>query len=142
MNEHMNEQQNLSIVRAGYEAFGRGDIPGLLNLLDQQVSWVTPGPADLPSRGERTGHAAIAEFFQTLLGFVDITRFEPKEFVSQGERVVVIGDETCRVKATGRVVEIRWVHTFTVRNGKVTAFEEYGDFSAIASELRRSGASA
>ena len=44
----MSEQENLEVVRKGYEAFGRGDIPGLLSLLDPQISWVTPGPKDLP----------------------------------------------------------------------------------------------
>ena len=132
----MNEQQNLSIVRNGYDAFGRGDIPGLLSLLDDQVVWVTPGPADLPNSGTRKGHDGVQQFFQALSDLVDIVRFEPKEFIAQGDRVVVIGDDTARVKATGRTVEFRWVHAFTVLNGKVVAFEEYGDVSALVAEVR------
>lgn len=132
----MNEQQNLSIVRNAYDAFGRGDIPGLLGLLDDRVSWVTPGPADLPTAGTRKGHDDVQEFFLALSGLVDIVRFEPKEFIAQGDRVVVIGDDTTRVKATGRTIELRWVHAFTVLNGKVAAFEEYGDVSALVAEVR------
>ena len=74
----MNEQQNLSIVRKAYDAFGRGDIPSLLSLLDNQVFWVTPEPADVPTAGTRKGHAAVVEFFQALSGLVDVIRFEPK----------------------------------------------------------------
>ena len=132
----MNEQQNVTIVRQGYEAFGRGDIPGLLSVLDDGVTWVTPGPDDLPVAGARKGHDGVQQFFQALSGLVDIVRFEPKEFIAQGDRVVVIGDDTSRVKATGRTIEFRWVHAFTVLNGKVTAFEEYGDVSALVAEVR------
>ena len=136
----MSEQENLDVVRKGYEAFGRGDIPGLISLLDAQITWVTPGPADLPVAGTRRGHQAVQEFFQTLSTVVDVVRFEPKDFIAQGERVVVLGDDTSRVKATGKTLEYRWAHVFTVRNGKVVAFEEFGDASALVAEVRSGAA--
>jgi len=132
----MSEQQNLDIVRQGYAAFGRGDIQGLLNLLDPQVTWTTPGGADVPFSGTRRGHAAVGEFFATLANTLDITRFEPKDFLAQGDKVVVLGDDTSIVKATGKSVDHRWVHVHTVRDGKIVSFEEIGDMSAVAAELR------
>jgi ketosteroid isomerase-like protein len=132
----MSEQDNVDVVRKGYEAFGRGDINGLLAELDPDVVWRTPGPADLPTAGERHGHDAVAEFFQSLLAIVDIQRFEPKQFIAQGDMVVVIGDDTSRVKATGTILESRFAHAFTVRNGKVAAFEEYLDVSPLVADLR------
>ncbi len=132
----MSEQQNLEIVRQGYDAFGRGDIPALLDLLDPQVTWVTPGPADLPTAGSRRGHAAVGEFFQSLASLMDVLRMEPREFIAQGDRVVVVGDDEVRVKATGATLTGRWTHLFTVREGKVVAFEEMSDVSPIVAELR------
>src|SRR5262245_29497377 len=90
----MTEQQNLDVVRSGYEAFGSGDIPGLLRLFHDDVSWITPGPADLPTAGTRNGHEAVQEFFVTLTSVVDILRFEPKDFIAHGDKVIVIGDDT------------------------------------------------
>jgi ketosteroid isomerase-like protein len=130
------ERQNLSVVRQGYDAFGRGDIPGILALLDPQVSWTTPGPADLPTAGVRRGHQAVSGFFQSLTSIGDVVRFEPKEFLAEGNRVVVLGDDTTRVHATDKMVEFRWTHVFTMREGKVVAFEEIGDVSALVAELR------
>jgi ketosteroid isomerase-like protein len=130
------EQQNLELVKQGYDAFSRGDIPGLLALMDEQVSWRTPGPADLPIAGTRRGHPAVAEFFQAPAGIGDILRFEPQEFIAQGDRVVVVGDDATRVKATGNTVELRWTHVFEIRHGKIVAFEEMGDVSAMVTELR------
>jgi ketosteroid isomerase-like protein len=132
----MSEQENVDVVRTGYEAFGRGDIIGLLAQLDPHVEWLTPGPADLPTAGQRRGHDAVGEFFQTLSGLLDVERFEPKQFVAQGDMVIVIGDDTSRVKATGTRLEFRFVHAFTVRNGKVVRFEEFLDVSPLVAELR------
>src|SRR5687768_1213752 len=55
----MSEQENVDVVKQGYEAFGRGDIPGLLMQLDANVTWVTPGPSELPTAGDRRGHQGV-----------------------------------------------------------------------------------
>lgn len=136
----MSETQNVETIRRGYDAFGRGDIQGLLALLDPQISWITPGPSDLPTAGTRRGHAAVGEFFQTLSGLGDVLEFEPMEFIAQGDRVVVLGTDSMRLKATGRDIAYRWAHVFTVKEGLVTAFEEVGDVSALVAELRGSQA--
>lgn len=132
----MNEQDNRAIVQRGYEAFGRGDVPAILDLLDERVQWVTPGPPDMPTAGRRTGRQQVGEFFQALSSIVEVQRFEPHTFVAQDDRVVVLGTETARVKATGKIVEIEWAHVFTVKDGKAIAFHEYLDTAAVVAELR------
>ena len=127
----MGVQENLEIVKAGYAAFGRGDLPGLLALLSEDVEWIIPGEGT-PLAGNYRGHSGVAKFFQTLASTTDILDFQPREFVADGDRVLVIGFESSKVKATGRPVETNWVMAFTVRNGKVVAFREYGDTQAWA----------
>jgi uncharacterized protein len=129
-------QTALDIVRQGYDAFGRGDINGLLALLDDGIQWTTPGPADLSIAGRRTGKQAVAQFFEQLAATLDVENFRPNEFISQGDRVIVIGEDKSRVKATGKAIPSDWVHAYTVRNGKITTFDEYGDVSAVVAELR------
>jgi hypothetical protein len=136
----MAEKQNIELVRRGYEAFGRGDIPALLALLDENVEWITPGPTELPTAGRRTGRQAVQEFFQSLAATVDTVRFEAKEFFAQGDRVVVVGDDTSRVKETGRTLDVQWVHLFTVRGDRVVSFQEVADHSALAAELQKAHA--
>jgi len=129
-------EQNLDIIRRGYEAFGRGDIQTLLGLFDEQIEWVSPGPPELATSGRRVGHQAVAEFFTTLSDLLDIQSFEPREFIVQGDRAIVLGHDTARVRATGKLIEADWVHAFTLRNGKVLSFQEFFDASAIVAELR------
>ena len=136
----MSEQQNVSVVQQAYAAFGRGDLDGLIALLDPQVSWRTPGPPDLPTAGVRRGANAVRDFFGILLNTFEITNFEPTDFLTQGDKVVVLGTSRERVKATGNVVDFRWVHVFTVRNGRIAGFEEPADVSALVDEFRKAQA--
>jgi ketosteroid isomerase-like protein len=136
----MSEQQNLDIVRETYAAFGRGDIAGIVSLLDEAVEWIAPGPPELPTAGYRKGPEAIMDFFKTLAGIVDIQRFDAREFFAQGDRVVVLGDDVTRVKATGKVLEFAWAHSFTLRGGKIVRFEEFFDVTMLVAELQKAKA--
>jgi ketosteroid isomerase-like protein len=132
----MSEQQNVEIVRRGYDAFSRGDIDALVALFDDQIEWISPGPPDLPTAGHRQGKAQVREFFATIASLLDFKRFEPTTFVAQGDRVVVLGEDEVTVKATGNPVSATWAHAFTLKNGKITHFHEYIDTAALVGELR------
>jgi ketosteroid isomerase-like protein len=132
----MTEQQNIEIVKRGYEAFGQGDINGLLALCAESIEWVSSGPSELPTAGIRRGHEQVAKFFTALDGLYEIERFEPRQFIAQGEQVVVLGADTAKIKATGKVLTEEWAHAFTIRDGKIAAFREYIDTSAVVAELR------
>ena len=132
----MPEQQNLDVIKQIYAAFGRGDMPAMLALLDADVSWSTPGGSELPTAGKRRGHSEVLAFFGTLVATLDIVRFTPNDFFAHADKVVVLGDEECRVKASGAMVVNRWVHVFTVNDGRVVAFEEVFDTAPLVAALR------
>lgn len=138
----MSEQQNVELIRRGYDAFGHGDMDTLLSLFDENIEWVSSGPPELPTAGTRRGRQQVAEFFKIVDEVFEIQRFEPKTFIAQGDRVVVLGDETTRVKATGKLLDVEWAHAFTVRGDKVVRFHEYVDTSAVVAELHAARAAA
>ena len=138
----MSEQQNLDIVRNVYAAFGRGDVDGVLAPLDPDVSWRTPGAPDLPTGGLRRGIPAVREFFGLLLNTFDIADFHPQDFLAAGDKVVVLGTSREGPKGSDRLVDFRWVHVFTFRNGRIVAFEEPADVSELVTEFRRAQAPA
>ena len=136
-------QQNIGLVRTGYAAFGRGDIPGFLALLDENVDWKTPGLDDLPTAGTRRGPAEVAQFFGVLNQLIDFEEFQPEAYFADGDRVVVLGTARIRVKGgSGQTLTEHWCHTFTIRSGKIVAFYEYLDTAPFAAELRMAGARA
>lgn len=127
----MGTEESLQLVKAGYAAFGRGDVQGLIALLSDDVEWHIPGEG-LPLSGIYRGHDGVAQFFQKLSQDSDILAFEPREFVAQDDQVVVIGWERARPKTTNRVLEVDWVMAFTVRGGKIVKFRQYSDTKAWA----------
>ena len=128
----MSTEENKRVVQSIFEAFGRGDVPGVLAHLSEDVTWKAPGPEVIPYFGDRHGHAGATEFFVQLGTNVDFEHFEPGAFVAEGERVVVLGRERGRVKNTGKTFDNEWALVFTVEGGKVTGFQCYENTAAIA----------
>jgi ketosteroid isomerase-like protein len=63
---------------------------------------------------------------------MEISLMESREFVAQGDRVLVIGVARGKVKATNKTFEDDWVFTITVRDGRLTSIREYIDTQALA----------
>jgi uncharacterized protein len=127
----MSAQENVQVVKDAYAAFGRGDMQGLLALLAEDIEWTVPGEG-WPLAGTYRGHAGVAGFFQKISEMLKFSLLEPREFVAQGDRVLVVGFDRSRVKATNRTFEGHWVMAFTVRDGEVTNVREYIDTLALA----------
>jgi ketosteroid isomerase-like protein len=123
------EEQNTRIVQEAYAAFQRADIPGVLSTLDDTVEWhaVIGTEGVVPTSGLRKGRSGVGQFFQQLADSIAFDSFEPREFIAQGEQVVVVGHYKGRAKATGRPWDADWVMIFTIRNGKIVRFREYTD---------------
>jgi ketosteroid isomerase-like protein len=128
----MSAEENRSIVRQIFEAFGRGDLPGVLEHVSEDVVWDAPGPSAVPFYGRRRGHEGATEFFTQLGSNVEFEKFEVREFIAEGESVVVTGTERGRVRGTGKIYEQDWVLLFKVRGGKVASFHCYDETAAVA----------
>ncbi|MFP4592549.1 nuclear transport factor 2 family protein [uncultured Ralstonia sp.] len=120
----------LAIVQEVYQAFGRGDIPALLDLLADEVDWKFVGSPRIPYSGLRRNAQEVARFFEEVAQADDIHVFEPREFIDAGESVVVLGFERSTARVEGTTFESEWVHVFTVRHGKVTRWRGFYDTAA------------
>jgi hypothetical protein len=108
-----------------------------LNTLADEVEWFVPGPKQiLPWAGLRKGREQVAQFFAEYTQTAETQQFEPREFIAQGERVVVLGYRRDHVKATGRIFESEWVQVFSLRAGKIVSFRGYIDTAAIVAAFR------
>ncbi len=115
----MSEQTNVDVVQQNYAAVGGGDIPAVLDLLTDDVEWTMQGPSEIPFTGTRRGREAVGEFFSVLGENLEFQQFEPREFIAQGDTVVVLGYERSLIKPTGRTIEHEWAHVYTLRDGKI-----------------------
>jgi len=118
-------------VKDFFAAIGRRDKQSLLALCAEDIEWIIPGEG-WPLAGTYRGHAELAAVLQKANESVETSYPEPPEFLAQGDRVVVVGFATGRIKATNKTFEDHWVFAITVRNGKLTNIREYIDTQALA----------
>ena len=127
----MSTGENVRIVKDFFAAIGRGDEQGLLALAAGDIEWIIPGE-DWPLAGTYRGHAALAAVLKKASKEVEMKYPKPPEFVAQGDRVLVIGVATGKIKATNKTFKDDWVFAITVRNGKLANIREYIDTQALA----------
>jgi ketosteroid isomerase-like protein len=132
----MSEQDNERVVREMYAAFAKGDVPGVLERLAEDIEWKIAGPSELPYAGVHRGRDEVARFFESFGRAAEFEVFEPQEYFARGDKVVVLGRERQRVKATGRVVETEWAMVFTVSGGKIARYHNFVDTHAVAAAHR------
>lgn len=127
----MSSEKNVQIVENFLAALGRRDKQGLLALSAEDIEWIIPGE-DWPLAGAHRGHAELENLLEKANETVETLYPEPPEFIAQGDRVVVVGFATGRIRATNRAFEDHWAFAITVRNGKLKNIREYIDTQALA----------
>lgn len=123
-------------IQSMYAAFGRGDLPALLEHLSDDVEWTHHGSIGLPFMGTFRGKAAVAKWFADVAAVDGVQAFEPREFLAGPDHVTVLGWERTRALPNGNVFETDWVHVFNVKNGRVTRFVGSYDTAASAAARR------
>ena len=122
----------LDVVRRGYAAYARRDLPAILALLDPQVELVQT--ALLPWGGTHRGLAGAQAFFGGIAQLTDAMP-EPHEFIPAGDDVVVVGRLRGTARATGRPLDLDFAHVVTVRDGRFVRFAAYIDTPAMLAAL-------
>jgi len=117
-------------VKDFFAAIGRGDRAALLTLVAEDIEWIIPGE-DWPLAGTHRGHAGLAALLETASKSIE-TSTEPREFIAQGDRVVVVGFARGKIKATNKAFEDDWVFAITVQDGRLTSIREYVDTQTLA----------
>jgi len=116
----MSIEKNVQTVKDFFAAMGGSDKQDLLALCAEDIEWIIPGE-----------HAGLKDFLQKASETVE-TSTEPAEYVAQGDRVLVVGVATGKIKATNKPFKDDWIFAITVRNGKVANIREYIDTQALA----------
>jgi ketosteroid isomerase-like protein len=123
----MDEKENISVIQKIYAAFKRGDIPFILNAVTEDIDWQMFGLKELPHTGPHRGRDQVARFLEEVAAETDIQKFEPREYIAQGDKVVALGYYSGTSRSSGRPLRSEWAMIFTLRNGKVARFREYAD---------------
>lgn len=110
-------QQNVEVVRAIYEAWGRGDDRAAPDRFEEDVEWF--GPPDISNSGVGRGHEGVRQSLATWLGTWDDYQFELRELLESGDQVLAVGWQRGRGKGSGVEVSEEIFSVWTLRAGKV-----------------------
>lgn len=127
-------------IEAVYEAFGRGDVPWILEQLSESVEWeYGTRSTGVPWLEPRRGRQAVAGFFSAIAEHLEITRFEPKAILEGDHVVVVLLDVDANIKSgSGTFSEVDEVHIWRFDNaGKISKFRHRVDTKLQIDALTR-----
>jgi hypothetical protein len=127
-------QENVEIVRQGYEAFNRGDLDQVLDQMSEDL---------VTYRG-----AGFGDTFHGKQGYLKVTAewtenfsewsVAPKEFIDAGDHVVVRVAQEARGEQSGARVSGEFWFVHTLAQGKIIRF---GMFASKREALKAAGLS-
>lgn len=120
------------IIERFYHYAASGHFAEAAALFSTQAHISFYGPASVPHSGEYHGVEGLQAFFAIVGGSLEVQAFEPLEFITEGERVVVLGRERSRVKDNGREFTVQWVQVWTVEQQKIVRLRDYFDTGTMA----------
>lgn len=127
----MSIEENVQTVKSFLAALGDRNKQGLLTLAAEDIEWIVPGEG-WPLAGTHRGHAGLENLLQKANETVETSFPQPPEFIAQGDRVLVVGFATGKIKSTKKAFEDHWVFDITIEKGKLTKIREYVDTQALA----------
>lgn len=120
---------NVEIMTSLYEAFGRGDMAAVLGGMDPAIRWhEAEGNPYMPSGEAWVGpDAVMSNLFMKLGEEWNGFTVHPAAFHDAGDVVVVEARYTGEYKRTGKSIDAQVCHIWTLKDGKVTKFQQYVD---------------
>ena len=126
----------IEAVQRMYEAFGKGDVDTIIEMLADDVDWaIEPDQTIAPWYGRRT-KAQVPAFFQAIYENQDVTEFTPLAFTSNDTDVMVVIHYAFTAKKTGKSGAMDLHHWWRFRDGKVVLVRGTEDTALVAELLK------
>jgi ketosteroid isomerase-like protein len=109
-------QENVELVKVGYAAFVRGDIAGVLEVLDPDVE--ASDPFGFSTSDAYHGHDGFVQTVWDGLDAFEQYDIETEEFIDAGDDVIVSVRLSGVGRESGAIVDMRLFHVWTLRGGK------------------------
>ena len=125
----------IGVVRDFYNCLAKGDVPGVLELLDQEVRWTECEGFPYYS-GTWVGPQAVLDNLLKRVA-ADWNGFTatPQQYLVEGSRIASFGAYTGVYRQTGKAMRADFAHLWTVENGRLTSFRMYADTAKVREAL-------
>jgi len=120
---------NLEVIKGVYNAFATGDFPAFLNAMDPKIEWNEAENFPYADGNPYIGADAIVQGVFARIGadweYWTIT--DQVYHVTQEAMVIVTARYNAKHKITGKVIRAQVIHMWTLKDGKITRFQQYAD---------------
>jgi uncharacterized protein len=114
-------QENVELVRGGFDAFQEGDLSGILDLMADDLVTYRADPDGATYHGKEGFLQATADWTEDFSEWSVI----PEEFIDAGDRVLVHVRQMARGEASGIPVEGDFWFVFEMRGKRVAKWSFY-----------------
>jgi ketosteroid isomerase-like protein len=129
------ESSRVRNLRRAYEAFNRGDIDAVLDLLDERVELLPP--PTVPEPEPLRGRDAVGGYLEPNL--FDAQSAEPQELLEEGDRILVTARARARGRESGVEVDQTVFHLLTLEGDREVRLEVHVDREEALAALRGEG---
>lgn len=125
--------ENVELIRSIYDAFGAGDVEGVLSYLSPDIVWNEAEGFPYADGNPYIGPQAVLEgVFARCATEWDCFAVEIDEILDAGETVVALGWYTGVFKATGTAQRTQIAHVWRLADGKAVRFQQHADTLHVA----------
>jgi len=133
----MGAEDNIKTIKTIYEAFGRGDLPTILEGVTDDVDWATDTASTAaPWYGGRAGKAGVTSFFEAFGSTMEVEEFTPKSFAANDNEVHTIVRCRAKARSTGTSLDMNLHHWFVFSGPKISFYRGTEDTSQTEAVLR------
>jgi ketosteroid isomerase-like protein len=120
-------QENVEIVRRGYELYAAGELEDVAGLIADDAELADAGGLGVAGTavGTRHGPEGFLRASEEVMEAFEDYRVEPEEFIDADDTVVVTVRISGRGRVSGAKQEMRVAHLWVLRHGKVVRGEVY-----------------
>lgn len=130
---------NLAVVDGLYQAFAKGDIPGALGAMDANIVWNEAENFPYADKNPYIGPEAVLNGVFARIGadweYWKLTGIQLHDM--SNNMVLATLRYDAKHKITGKVIDSQTAHLWTLKDGKITAFQQFTDTKQAAGAVRK-----
>lgn len=133
----MGADVNIKTIEGIYDAFARGDVAAILDVVTDDVDWATETTSrKVPWYGIKRGKAGVEDFFTAFGSTMEVEEFTPISFAANDNDVLTVVRFRGKARSTGKTAAMDLHHYFVFRDGKITYYRGTEDTAQTEAALQ------
>ncbi|MBV6441594.1 MAG: hypothetical protein EPGJADBJ_03280 [Saprospiraceae bacterium] len=129
---------NVAVVDGLYQAFAKGDVPAVLAVMDAGIVWNEAESYPYADKNPYIGPDAVLNGVFTRIGaeweYFNLTDIQLHDM--SGNQVLATLRYKAKHKTTGKTIDSQTAHLWTLKDGKITAFQQFTDTKQAAEAVK------